>query len=56
MDLLNRQEYIDKYLNDCCYVYFRVKIYKYDIKGSALNSGFAFAWLLRMHILTGYLI
>ena len=30
--------------------------WKYTSKGSALNSGFAFAWLLRMHILTGYLI
>ena len=56
MDLLNSRSWqfsSNKYLNGCCHVYFRVKMYKYDIKGFALNSGFAFTWLLRMYILTG---
>ena len=56
MDLLNSRSWqfsSHKYLNGCCHVYFRVKMYKYDIKGFALNSGFAFTWLLRMYILTG---
>ena len=34
----------NKYLNGCCHVYFRVKMYKYDAKGSALNSAFTYAY------------
>ena len=36
MDLLNSRSWqfsSHKYLNGCCHVYFRVKMYKYDIKG-----------------------